>query len=96
MQTNEENKQWLTDWKLSIYIPLLKKGDTKDCSSYRTIALFSQTYKLMLKVLKQKPLPYMEQEMLMFKFDSEKKEMLEIILQISFDYQRTSEEDQSI
>ena len=40
-----------------------KKGDAKECSNHRTIALISQAGKMMLKVLQQRLLPYMEQEM---------------------------------
>lgn len=48
----------------STYIPVLLKGGAKECSNYRTIALVSHTSKVMLKVIQQALLLYMEQEML--------------------------------
>lgn len=51
------------DWKSSIYIPISKKGDDKECSNYSTIDLISHTRKVMFKGLQQRLLPYTEQEM---------------------------------
>ena len=39
------------DWKRSIFIPIPKKGNAKECSNYHTIALISHTSKVMLKIL---------------------------------------------
>ena len=39
------------DWKRSVFIPIPKKGNAKECSDYHTIALISHTSKLMLKIL---------------------------------------------
>ena len=39
------------DWKSSIFIPIPKKDNAKECSNYRTVALFSHTSKVMLKIL---------------------------------------------
>ena len=39
------------DWKRSVFIPIPKKGNAKECSKYRTIALISHTSKVMLKIL---------------------------------------------
>ena len=39
------------DWKRSVFIPILKKGDAKECSNYHTIALISHASKVMLKIL---------------------------------------------
>ena len=44
-------KQWPQDWKRSVFIPIPKKGNDKECSDYRTIALISQASKEMLKIL---------------------------------------------
>ena len=44
-------QQWLQDWKRSIFIPIPKKGDAKECSNYCTIALISHASKVMLKIL---------------------------------------------
>ena len=43
--------QWPQDWKWSVFIPIPKKGNAKECSNYRTIALISHTSKVMLKIL---------------------------------------------
>ena len=39
------------DWKTSVYIPVLKKGNAKECSNYHTIALILHDSKVMLKIL---------------------------------------------
>ena len=44
-------QQWLQDWKRSVFIPIPKKGNTKECSNYHTIALISHGSKVMLKIL---------------------------------------------
>ena len=44
-------QQWPQDWKRSVFIPITKKGNAKECSNYRTIALISHTSKGMLKIL---------------------------------------------
>ena len=46
-----KTQQWPQDWKGSIFIPILKKGNAKVCSNYRTIALISHASKVMLKIL---------------------------------------------
>ena len=45
-------QQWPQDWKKSLFIPIPKKGNAKECSNYRTIALISHATKVMLKVSK--------------------------------------------
>ena len=47
-----KTEQWPQDWKMSVFNPVPKKGNTKECSNYRTIALISYTSKVMLKILK--------------------------------------------
>ena len=44
-------QQWPQDWKRSVFIPIPKKGNAKECSNYRTIAPISQASKVMLKIL---------------------------------------------
>ena len=46
-----KTQQWPQDWKRSVFIPILKKGNAKKCSNYRPIALVSQASKVMLKIL---------------------------------------------
>ena len=42
---------WPKDWKRSVFIPIPKKGNAKECSNYRTITLISHASKIMLKIL---------------------------------------------
>ena len=44
-------QQWLQDWKRSVFIPIPKKGNVKECSNYHTIVLISHASKVMLKIL---------------------------------------------
>ena len=46
-----KTQQWPQDWKRSVFIPIPKKGNAKECSDYRTIALISHASKIMLKIL---------------------------------------------
>ena len=46
-----KTQQWPQDWKRSVFIPIPKKGNAKECSNYCTIALISHTLKVMLKIL---------------------------------------------
>ena len=46
-----KTQQWPQDWKRSVFIPIPKKGNAKECSNYHTIALISHVSKVMLKTL---------------------------------------------
>ena len=46
-----KTQQWPQDWKMSVFIPVPKKGNAKECSNYHTIILISQARKVMLKIL---------------------------------------------
>ena len=46
-----KTQQWPLDWKRSVFIPVPKKGNAKECSSYHTIALISHANQVMLKIL---------------------------------------------
>ena len=46
-----KTQQWPQDWKKSVFIPVPKKGNAKECLNYRTIALISHAIKVMLKIL---------------------------------------------
>ena len=50
-QQSWKTQQWPQDWKRSVFIPIPKKGNAKECSNYCTIALISHTRKVMLKIL---------------------------------------------
>ena len=49
-----KTQQWPQDWKRSVFIPIPKKGNAKECPSYCTIALISQASKVMLKILQDR------------------------------------------
>ena len=51
MSTNLENSQWSQDWKTSVFIPIPKKDNAKECSSSCTIVLISHASKVILKIL---------------------------------------------
>ena len=46
-----KTQQWPQDWKRSVFIPIPKKGNAKQCSNYYTVALISQASKVKLKIL---------------------------------------------
>ena len=58
-----KTQQWPQDWKRSVFIPIPKKGDAKDCSNYRTIALISHASKVMLKILQARLQQYVNHEL---------------------------------
>ena len=49
-----KSQQWPQDWKKSVFIPIPKKGNGKECSNYNTIELISYTIKFMLKILQDR------------------------------------------
>ena len=73
--------QWPQDWKTSVFIPIPKKGNAKECSNYRAIALISHASKVMLKILQARLQEYVN--FLMFKLVLEKAEEPEIQLPTS-------------
>ena len=56
-------QQWQQDWKRSVFIPIPKKRNAKECSNYRTIALISQASKVMLKIRQARLQQYMNREL---------------------------------
>ena len=56
-------QQWPQDWKRSAFIPILKKGNAKECSNYHTIALISHASKVMLKILQARLQQYVNREL---------------------------------
>ena len=54
--------QWPQDWKRSVFIPIPKKGNAKECSNYYTTALSSQASKVMLKILQARLQQYVNRE----------------------------------
>ena len=58
-----KTQQWLQNWKRTVFIPIPKKGNAKECSDYHTIALISHASKLMLKILQAWLQQYMNHEL---------------------------------
>ena len=54
--------QWPQDWKRSVFFPVSKKDNAKECSNYCTIALISHVSKVMLKILQARLQQYLNQE----------------------------------
>ena len=57
-----ETQQWPQDWKRSVFIPVPKKGNAKECSNYHTIALISHASKVKLKILQARLQQYVNYE----------------------------------
>ena len=58
-----KTQQWPQNWKRSVFIPIAKKGNAKECSNYRTIALISHASKIMLKILQARLQQYVNHEL---------------------------------
>ena len=58
-----KTQQWPQNWKRSVFIPIPKKGNVKDCSNYCTIALISHASKVMLKILQARLQEYVTGEL---------------------------------
>ena len=58
-----KTQQWPQNWKSSVFIPIPKKGNAKECSNYCTIALISHASKVMLKILQVSLQQYVNQEL---------------------------------
>ena len=58
-----KTQQWPQDWKRPVFIPIPKKGNAKECSNYRTIALISHASKVILKILQARLQQYMNREL---------------------------------
>ena len=58
-----KTQQWPQDWKMSVFIPIPKKGNAKECSNYHTIALISHASKVVLKILQTRLQQYVNREL---------------------------------
>ena len=58
-----KTQQWTQDWKRSVFIPIPKKGNAKECSNYCTTALISHASKVMLKILQARLQQYVNHEL---------------------------------
>ena len=61
--TPASTQQWLQDWKRSVFIPIPKKGNARECSNYCTVALISHASKVMLKILQARLQQYVNREL---------------------------------
>ena len=78
-----KTQQWPEDWKRSVFIPISKKGNDKECSNYHTNAFISHTSKVMLKILQARLQQYVNRQIPDFTLDLEKAEEPEIKLTTS-------------
>ena len=62
MTANLETQQWPQDWKRSVFIPIPKKGNAKECTNYCTVSLILHASKVMLKILQARLQQYMNDE----------------------------------
>ena len=83
MPANLENSVVVTGLERSVFIPIPKKGNAKECSNYCTIALISHASKVMLKILQARLQQYVNRELPELKLDLEKAEEPEIKLPTS-------------
>ena len=67
-----KTQQWLRDWKKSVFIPIPKKGNAKECSNYHTTVLISHASKVMLKILQAGLQQYVNCELPALQADLEK------------------------
>ena len=58
-----KTQQWPQDWKRSVFIPIPKKGNGKECSNYCTVSLISHTSKVILKILQATVQQYVNHEL---------------------------------
>ena len=58
-----KTQQWPQDWKRSVFIPIHKKGNVKECSNYHTVALISHASRVMLKILQASLQQYVGHEL---------------------------------
>ena len=58
-----KTQQWPQDWKRSVFIPILKKSNAKECSNYGTTALIPHTSKVMLKILQARLQQYVNHKL---------------------------------
>ena len=78
-----KTEQWPQDWKMTVFIPIPKKGNAKESSNYRTTALISHTSKVMLKILQARHQQYVNCELPDVKLGLKKAEEPEIKLPTS-------------
>ena len=83
MSANLENSSVATGLGRSVFIPIPKKGNAKECSNYHTIALISHASKVILKIVQARLQQCVNHELQMFKLDLEKAVEADIKLPMS-------------
>ena len=83
MPANLKTQQGPKNWKRSVFIPVPKKDNAKECSNYRTVVLISRASKVMLKILQVSLQQYVNMNFQMFKLVVEKAEEPEVKLPTS-------------
>ena len=83
MPANLENSPAAKGWKRSVFIPIPKKGNARDCLNYHTTALISHASKVILKIFEARLQQYVNHELEMFNLDLEKATKPEIKLPTS-------------
>ena len=84
-QQISKTQQWLQDWKRSVFTPISKKGNARECSNYRTVVFISHSSKVMLKILQARLQQYVNHELPDVKMVLEKAEESEVKLPTSTD-----------
>ena len=90
-QQISKTQQWPQDWKRSVFIPIPKKGNAKECSNYHTIAFISHASKVMLKILQARLQQYVNHELPDVQASFKKAEEPEIKLPTSAGSQKKQE-----
>ena len=91
-----KSQQWPQDWKRSVFTPFPKKGNAKKCPNFRTIALISNTGKVMLKILQARLQQYVNVNFKMSKLTLVKAEEPEIKLPTSAGSSKKQESSRKI
>ena len=84
-----KTQQWPQDWKRSVFIPIPKKGNAKECSNYCTTAFISHASKVMLKILQARLQQCLNRELPEFKLNLEKQWDQRSNCQHPLDYQKS-------
>ena len=96
MLANLQPHLWPQDWKRSVFIPIPKKGNAKECLNYCTIVLISHTSKVILKILQARLQQYVTMNFQMFKLDQKKQRNQRSNCQHPLDHAKASEFQKNI
>ena len=91
-----ETQQWPQDWKRSVFIPIPKKGNAKECSNYCTIVLISHASKVTIKILQTRLQQYVNWELQMHKVGSKRQKNQRSNCQHLLDHRKTREFQKNI